>query len=101
MDDPSDLEPKSSEPSRRAPLPIWLKIVLLFLGWLVLLVGIAGLVLPGIQGVVTIVLGAAILSVASERVYFGFRLLLRRWPKIRQRFDRFRHRMHDRLTRHR
>ena len=101
MDESTNSSESSTGPRKHAPLPIWLKVVLLFLGWLVVLVGIAGLVLPGIQGILTIVLGAAILSVASERVYVGFRLLLRRWPKIRQRFDRFRHRLHDRLTRHR
>jgi hypothetical protein len=96
-------QPEQSRPKRRRkhpPLPMWLKIVLIFIGWLVLLVGVAGLVLPGIQGILTIVVGAAILSVASERIYFGIRLMLRRRPKTRRRLDKFRHWMHERLTRH-
>ena len=97
----ADQEEQVGKVQRRKhpPLPMWLKIVLLFIGWLVLLIGVAGLVLPGIQGILTIVIGAAILSVASERVYFGIRLMLRRRPKTRRKLDSFRHWMHDRLTR--
>src|SRR5215210_8186527 len=64
------------------PLPLWLRIVVLLVGWIVLLVGVAGLVLPGIQGIATIVIGAAILSVASELAYEWMRKGLRRWPSV-------------------
>jgi uncharacterized membrane protein YbaN (DUF454 family) len=83
----------------RRPLPLWLRVVVLLVGWVVLLVGVAGLVLPGIQGVVTILLGAAILSVASELAHRWMRRLLQRWPRIWDRVDGFRDRIHDRLHR--
>jgi uncharacterized membrane protein YbaN (DUF454 family) len=81
----------------RRPLPLWLRIVVLLVGWIVLLVGVAGLVLPGIQGIATIVIGAAILSVASELAYEWMRKALGRWPKIWDRVEGFRDRIHDKL----
>lgn len=81
----------------RRPLPLWLRIVVLLVGWIVLLVGVAGLVLPGIQGIATIVIGAAILSVASELAYKWMRKTLHRWPAIWDRVERFRDRIHDKL----
>lgn len=81
-------------------LHIGVRIVLLALGWVVLVVGIAGLLLPGLQGILTIIIGAAILSVASERVHRALKALLQRWPRISDRLDRFRHSLHDKLTRH-
>lgn len=81
------------------PLPLWLRVVVLLVGWVVLLVGVAGLVLPGIQGVVTILLGAAILSVASELAHQWMRKALQRWPKMLNRVDRFRDKIYDRLYR--
>lgn len=81
------------------PLPLWLRVVVLLVGWVVLLIGVAGLVLPGIQGVVTILLGAAILSVASELAHQWMRKALKRWPKVWNRVEGFRDRIHDRLHR--
>ncbi|HWM89900.1 MAG TPA: PGPGW domain-containing protein [Thermoanaerobaculia bacterium] len=81
----------------RRPLPLWLRIVVLLVGWIVVLVGIAGLVLPGIQGIATIVIGAAILSVASEIAYELMRKAFRRWPAIWDRVERFRDRIQDKL----
>lgn len=80
------------------PLPLWLRIVVLLVGWIVLLVGVAGLVLPGIQGIATIAIGAAILSVASELAYEWMRKSLSRWPKIWDRVERFRDRIYDKLS---
>ena len=81
----------------RRPLPLWLRVLVLLVGWLVVLVGIAGLVLPGIQGVATILLGAAILSVASEIAYELMRKALRRWPWLWDRVEKFRDRIQDKL----
>ncbi|HKH48526.1 MAG TPA: PGPGW domain-containing protein [Thermoanaerobaculia bacterium] len=81
------------------PLPLWLRVVVLLVGWVVLLVGVAGLVLPGIQGVVTILLGAAILSVASELAHQWMRKALQRWPKLLSRVDGFRDKIYDKLHR--
>ena len=82
---------------RRKPLPLWLRIIVLLVGWIVLLVGVAGLVLPGIQGIATIVIGAAILSVASELAYKWMRKTLHRWPAVWDRVERFRDKIHDKL----
>lgn len=81
------------------PLPLWLRVVVLLVGWVVLLVGVAGLVLPGIQGVLTILLGAAILSVASELAHKWMRQSLQRWPKVWNRVEGFREKIQDRLHR--
>ena len=98
-----DAAPQSARKAgrrRRLPnLPLALRIALHLVGWMVLALGVAGLVLPGIQGIVTIVAGAAILSVASDRFHRWLHQALGRWPRVRQRLDRFRHRVHDKLTR--
>jgi uncharacterized membrane protein YbaN (DUF454 family) len=67
------------------------------LGWVLILVGVAGLVLPGIQGIATILVGAALLD--NELVYRGLRRLLARWPQIWDRLEGFREKTHDRLHR--
>ncbi|HWN41316.1 MAG TPA: PGPGW domain-containing protein [Thermoanaerobaculia bacterium] len=90
-------EPHARRRRLRRPLPLWLRILVLLVGWIVLLVGVAGLVLPGIQGIATIAIGAAILSVASELAYEWMRKSLRRWPKIWDRVERFRDRIYDKL----
>lgn len=93
--------PEETQARRRRrlsrPLPLWLRIVVLLVGWIVVLVGVAGLILPGIQGIATIVLGAAILSVASEIAYELMRKILSRWPSIWDRVEGFRDKIHDRL----
>ena len=94
----SALEP-SHDPRKHRPLPFWLRVVVLLVGWVVLLVGVAGLVLPGIQGIVTILLGAAILSVASELAHRWMKKTLQRWPKVWNRIEAFRDKIHDRLHR--
>ena len=91
-------EPQVRRRRLRRPLPLWLRIVVLLVGWIVLLVGVAGLVLPGIQGIATIVIGAAILSVASELAYEWMRKGLSRGPAIWDRVERFRDRIHDKLS---
>jgi len=77
-------------------LPFWPRVLVLSVGWLVILVGIAGLVLPG-PGTLAIFAGAAILSVASELAYKGIRTTLQRWPTVWHRFEKLRNRIHDRL----
>ena len=92
-------ENRSLQRRLHQPLPFWLRVVVLLVGWIVLLVGVAGLVLPGIQGVLTILLGAAILSVASELAHRWIRQLLQRWPKVLDRIDAFRDKVYDKLHR--
>lgn len=86
---------------RQHPPPaLWIRLLLLGLGWFLLLVGVAGLVLPGIQGILTMLVGAAILSVASETVYRLLRRMLRhRWPAVWDRLNGFRDRWRARLAR--
>jgi peptidoglycan/LPS O-acetylase OafA/YrhL len=72
------------------PLPWGVRVVLFVLGWTLILVGIAGLILPGIQGIATILAGLAILSLASETAYHLLHRLLRRWPKAWEKVERFR-----------
>ena len=83
--------------SRRQPLPMGVRVGIFILGWLLILVGVAGLVLPGIQGIVTILAGAALLSLDNQLVYRGLRRLLARWPNLWHRIEHFRERAHDRL----
>lgn len=87
---------------RHQPPSLWVRLILLGIGWMLLLVGVAGLALPGIQGILTILVGAAILSIASESVYRLLQRLLRdRWPGVWQRLDDFRDRWRARLSRRR
>jgi len=82
---------------RRPRLPLGARVGIFIAGWLLILVGVAGLVLPGIQGVVTILAGAALLSLDNELVYRGLRRLLARWPNLWRRVEHFREKSHDRL----
>lgn len=83
----------------RRPLPLWVRCLVLVVGWVVLLVGVAGLVLPGIQGIATILAGLAILSVSSELAHRWMRRALQRWPKLSRRVESFRTRIHNWLHR--
>ena len=83
----------------RPPLPLGVRVGIFILGWVLILIGVAGLVLPGIQGIATILAGAALLSLDNELVYRGLRRLLARWPKIWDRLEGFREKTHDRLHR--
>ncbi|MDH3744581.1 MAG: PGPGW domain-containing protein [Acidobacteriota bacterium] len=84
---------------KRTDLSLTTRILLFVVGWSLVLIGVAGLALPGIQGILTILVGAAVLSVASETVYRLLRTLLRRWPWAWDKIERFQHRVHDRLSR--
>jgi uncharacterized membrane protein YbaN (DUF454 family) len=83
----------------RPPLPLGARVGIFILGWLLILIGVAGLVLPGIQGVATILIGAALLSLDNELVYRGLRRLLARWPRIWDRLEHFREKTHERVHR--
>jgi putative transmembrane protein PGPGW len=80
-------------------LPLGLRILVFAAGWMLILIGVAGLVLPGIQGVLTLLAGVALLSLVSELAYRSLRRALRRWPAAWQRVERFRERAHDWLHR--
>ena len=99
MSDLPERPPLEIRVEPRPPLSLGIRIALFVLGWLLILVGVAGLLLPGIQGVLTILAGAALLSLDNELVYRGLRRLLARWPHVWQRVERFRERAHDKLHR--
>jgi hypothetical protein len=87
------------EPDPVRPLPFRTRVLIFVAGWVLILIGVAGLVLPGIQGIFTILLGAALLSLDNELVYRGLRRALVRWPRAWQRIERFREKAHRRLHR--
>jgi hypothetical protein len=77
-----------------AHLPLGWRIFFLSAGWLLILVGVAGLALPGIQGVLTIALGAALLSVSSGTAYWVLRWAFGRWPGGWRRVERIRRKLY-------
>ena len=64
------------------PLSPAARILLLILGWSLILLGLIGLVLPGLQGIFTLVLGAAALSLVSRPTLDALRYVFRRWPRL-------------------
>jgi len=77
--------------------PGW-RFFLLAAGWLLIVVGVAGLALPGIQGVLTIALGGALLSMASETAYWVLRWAFRRWPRGWRRIETMRRKLYRRIV---
>ena len=67
--------------------------------WLVIFLGLAGLLLPGLQGILLLILGAAILSVASDTVHRWLENLLEHRPKLLKRLNTFRNKLHSKLSR--
>src|SRR6185295_6711011 len=84
---------------RRPPFSMGVRVGIFIAGWLLILVGVAGLVLPGIQGVFTIVAGAALLSLDNELIYRLMRRAFLRWPQLWDRIEGLREKTHDRLHR--
>lgn len=82
---PTQSPVSADAPRNRVPhvpeLPIVTRILLIVFGWLLVLVGIAGLVLPGLQGVLTILLGGAVLSLTSRVMLRALRWCFQPWPK--------------------
>ncbi len=69
-------------PKRRAH---WLKLVF---GWIFLVLGIAGLVLPFLQGILFIAIGLWLLSHELEWAHRKREWLLNRFPAMRPRIER-------------
>ncbi|MCB1008557.1 MAG: hypothetical protein KDB94_06650 [Acidobacteria bacterium] len=84
---------------QRLPLPVWVRVLVLVAGWALVLIGIAGLFLPIIQGGLSLVLGFALLSIASQTVHLWLRRLMGRWPGAWKRLERFRRKLHARIER--
>jgi uncharacterized membrane protein YbaN (DUF454 family) len=79
------------------PLPRRVRLALLVIGSFLVGLGFIGLFLPFLQGVLFLVLGAALLSLASDSVHRGVSRLLHRWPALQERMHRFRRHWHSRL----
>ena len=96
------LEPREDDAEEHVhipDLPLPLRIALLVAGWLVIFLGLAGLLLPGLQGILLLILGAAILSVASDTVHRWMENLLENRPKLLKRLNAFRNKLHSKLSR--
>ena len=82
---------------QRLPLPPWLRVSVLTLGWVLILLGVVGLFLPILQGGLMLALGFALLSIGSQTIHLWMRSLMGRWPKIWRRLERLRRKLHLRL----
>jgi uncharacterized protein (TIGR02611 family) len=102
--------PSPAPPTTPAPRPRWRRqthppshlsrawrITFIVSGWLVILLGIIDMPLPG-PGFLVIALGAAMLSLASETAYWMFRWLFHRWPRGWRKVERVRRRVFRKLT---
>jgi len=78
----------------RPKLPLWLRISMLAAGWLLVLLGIVGIFLPILQGGLSLLLGLALLSIASQKVHLKLRSWMRRWPAGWRRMEKLRRRIH-------
>lgn len=85
---------EEEDPLHLPELPLRVRIAFLVLGWLMLLLGVAGIFLPVLQGFAFIFIGLVMLSIASERLHGWLERLLRRRPRIRQRYQQLRHKLH-------
>jgi uncharacterized membrane protein YbaN (DUF454 family) len=82
-----------------ARLPFALRVAVLAIGWLLVLIGIVGLFLPVLQGGLSLALGFALLSIASQTVHLWLRGLMGRWPKLWRRMEKLRRRLRGWLHR--
>lgn len=88
------VHPPRARRRRFRTLPWKSRLILSTFGFLLLFLGIAGLFLPFLQGILFLVLAAAVLSLASERVYRWLRgATSERWPGFWTRVERFRTRV--------
>lgn len=83
---------------RQRQLPLRTRIILGTAGGLLVVLGIAGLFLPFLQGILFLVLAAAVLSLTSRRMYYWLQSAVgKRWPNAWRRVERFRTRMRWKL----
>jgi len=83
------------------PLPLWLRIVVNFVGWLLIVIGILGLFLPVLQGGLSLALGFALLSIGSQTIHLWLRSWMGRWPRLWRRMEKLRRGLHRWLHRSR
>lgn len=83
---------------QRRRLPFATRIWFWLAGGLLFALGIAGLFLPFLQGVLFLLLAAALLSLASDTIYGWLESSTAdRWPHLWHRLERFRTRVHWKL----
>lgn len=82
---------------QRLPLPTWLRVTVITVGWLLILFGVVGLFLPILQGGLMLALGFALLSIGSQTMHLWFRSIMGRWPRIWKRLEKLRRKIHFRL----
>lgn len=80
-------------------MPFWLRVTVLGAGWFLVLFGLVGMFLPVVQGALSLILGLALLSAASQTVHLKLRSLFGRWPQTWKRLERLRRRLHGWLSR--
>ena len=85
------------EEIRIPSLPLGTRIILLVLSWISLILGFAGLLLPGLQGFLLLFVGMALMSVASDTVHRWMERSLRRHPGLQKRLQRFREKIHKKF----
>jgi hypothetical protein len=92
--------PRAERPRFQSlPLPLWLRVVVNFIGWLLILIGIVGIFLPVLQGGLSLALGFALLSIGSQTIHLWLRRWMGRWPKVWRRMEKLRRGMHRWLHR--
>ena len=89
--------PRRSRHLPQLSLPV--RIVLSVLGWVLILIGIAGRFLPVLQGGLFLALGAAVISLVSRRFHGWLRTRFARWPRGWKRVERFRRWLHAKFHR--
>ncbi len=80
--------------------PLWKKLIVLITGWAFLLLGIAGLFLPVLQGVLFIAIGLTILSTEYVWAHDLLQKLKERFPSMAQRIDSLKERALTFFRRH-
>lgn len=91
-----ETDARGSDPVAR--LSTFDRVLLLVLGWLLIILGVAGLALPLLQGVLFLVIGAAVLSLVNRTAFRFVRRVFRRWPKAWKRLLGWRRWIFDKLT---
>lgn len=79
------------------PAAYWIQ---LSLGWVFVLLGVAGLFLPVLQGILFLVIGTILLSRVSPRTRLTRLKLRRRFPEWAKTYDAYEHRARRWLRRH-
>ena len=81
------------------PLPLWLRLAVNFVGWVLIAIGVVGLFLPVLQGGLSLALGFALLSIGSPTIHLWLRRSMGRWPRLWRRMEKLRRGLHRWLHR--